>query len=183
MPQSCPLYPHSGPRWSLALCWWGGPLWSELQRWPRRLRPGTDAGRLRKGLNIIQIDQTCTELQFSIDNNASKNTAVIFGKLDIINTAKPLNTKLSYNKINQDTAYKQILADIKALDPEFNFYYNAVINNESALDLNTSDDTDTLKDNPLNWYNYNNINNKFVISEIDADYLKDHIVIAKNSKL
>jgi hypothetical protein len=47
--------------------------------------------------------------------------------------------------------------------------------------MNPNDATDTLE-NPLNWFNYNNINNKFVISEIDTEYLTDDIVIAKSSR-
>ena len=56
------------------------------------------------------------------------------------------------------------------------------MNNETALDLNVNDPNDTLE-NPLNWYNYNNMNNKFVISEINADYLNTGVTIARGSKL
>ena len=65
---------------------------------------------------------------------------------------------------------------------ENKFYYNVPMNNEIALDLNEKSDNDTLE-NPLNWYNYNNVNNKFVVSEINADYLTSGITIARNSKL
>jgi hypothetical protein len=47
--------------------------------------------------------------------------------------------------------------------------------------MNPNDSTDTLE-NPLNWFNYNNINNKFVIAEIDTEHLTDDIVIAKSSR-
>ena len=56
------------------------------------------------------------------------------------------------------------------------------MNNETALDLNPLDPEDTLE-NPVNWYRYNNINNKFVVSEINANYLPIGITISKNSKL
>ena len=59
---------------------------------------------------------------------------------------------------------------------------NAIMNNETALDLNPLDPDDTLE-NPVNWYRYNNINNKFVVSEINANYLPIGITISKNSKL
>jgi hypothetical protein len=49
------------------------------------------------------------------------------------------------------------------------------------IDMNPNDSTDTLE-NPLNWFNYNNINNNFVIAEIDTEYLTDDIVIAKSSR-
>jgi hypothetical protein len=31
------------------------------------------------------------------------------------------------------------------------------------------------------WYNYNNVNNKFVVSEIDSDYLDTGITLARTS--
>jgi hypothetical protein len=47
--------------------------------------------------------------------------------------------------------------------------------------MNKEDPLDVL-DHPINWYDINNINNKFVVSEIDADYLKTGITIAKASR-
>jgi hypothetical protein len=49
------------------------------------------------------------------------------------------------------------------------------------IDMNPNDSKDTLE-NPLNWFNYNNINNKFVIAEIKADDLAENITIAKASR-
>ena len=74
------------------------------------------------------------------------------------------------------------MADIKKLDPSNKFYYNAPMNNETLIDLNPEDPSDTLAD-PRAWYLYNNVNNKFVVSEIDANYLTTGIAIAKSSKL
>ena len=51
----------------------------------------------------------------------------------------------------------------------------------SIIDMNDADEEDTLE-YISNWYDPNNINNKFVISEIDTEYLADHITIAKTSK-
>jgi hypothetical protein len=47
--------------------------------------------------------------------------------------------------------------------------------------MNPNDEKDTLE-NPLNWFNYNNVNNKFVISVINTNYLSDDIVIARSSR-
>jgi hypothetical protein len=49
------------------------------------------------------------------------------------------------------------------------------------IDMNPKDDQDNLN-NALSWFNYNNINNAFVISEIDTEHLTDDIVIAKSSR-
>ena len=110
-------------------------------------------------------------LGFDIEENSK---AKIQDIIDEINAKKPEITI----KVNTEQALK----DISSIDPENKFYYNVPMNNEIALDLNEKSDSDTLE-NPLNWYNYNNVNNKFVVSEIYADYLTSGITIARNSKL
>ena len=58
------------------------------------------------------------------------------------------------------------------------------IPNNEQIDLNpllTADEENL--SSQLIWYDKNNINNKFVISEIDADYLATGITIAKSSKI
>ena len=54
-----------------------------------------------------------------------------------------------------------------------NFYYNVPVDNSIHLDIDTSDE--------YSWFNYNNISNKFVLSEIDTDL--SEIEIAKSSRL
>ena len=73
------------------------------------------------------------------------------------------------------------MLDIQAIDTDKEFYYNMPIAQNLDIDMNPNDDSDNLE-NPHNWFNYNNINNKFVISEIDTDRLTDDIVIAKSSR-
>jgi hypothetical protein len=78
-----------------------------------------------------------------------------------------------------------LLLDLLKKDPEHNFYYNCPLQAATALDINTilqGEDAENLSQ-PKFWYDTNNINNKFVISQIDADYLDNGIVIAKASKL
>ena len=139
---------------------------------------------LAKGINIIQIPASCT---LTINSNGNNKASIIFGSLDIIfnenTTAKTtsLNPKLCYKKIDKDTAYEQVLNDIKAIDTNNEFYYNMPIAGNIDIDMNPNDSKDTLE-NPLNWFNYNNINNKFVIAEIKADDLLDNITIAKSSR-
>jgi hypothetical protein len=61
------------------------------------------------------------------------------------------------------------------------FYYNVPINSDNAIELNQLIADDTLA-SPLTWYDANNVNNKFVISEIDADYLSTGITLSRASK-
>lgn len=138
---------------------------------------GQHSIRLAEGINIIKISDSCT---LSIGSGTG---ALIFSSLDIIPIGESgINPKLVYKKIDKGSIDEQILADIKKLDPHNKFYYNAPMNNETLIDLNPEDPSDTLAD-PHAWYLYNNINNKFVVSEIDANYLTTGIAIAKSSKL
>ena len=132
---------------------------------------------LKEGINVVKISKSCTL------NIGSGTGTMIFSSLDIIPTGdKGINPKLAYKKTSDRSIEQQILADIKKLDPSNKFYYNAPMNNETLIDLNPEDPSDTLAD-PRAWYLYNNVNNKFVGSEIDANYLTTGIAIAKSSKL
>ena len=133
--------------------------------------------QLKEGINVVKISHSCTL------NIGSGTGTLIFSSLDIIPTdEKGINPKLAYKKTSDRSIDQQILADIKKLDPSNKFYYNAPMNNETLIDLNPEDPSDTLAD-PRAWYLYNNVNNKFVVSEIDANYLTTGIAIAKSSKL
>jgi hypothetical protein len=149
---------------------------------------------LREGLNIIKVPASC-EIEIwpgTIGNfnqlvkegekptpPAVANDILIFGKLDIIKN-NTINKKINYRVRGEETL-DAILAEIKKLDPDYNFYYNNKASLDYIIDLNELDDTDTLE-YVSTWYDYNNINNKFVISEIDTDYLTENVVIAKASR-
>jgi hypothetical protein len=133
---------------------------------------------LNEGINIIKIDASDI---LTISSNSNNKAVVTFGSLDLINIDNPINPKLKYKAINVETAYEQILKDIKNIDVNNEFYYNVPISSDLDIDMNPKDEKDNLE-NPLNWFNYNNINNKFVISVIDTEYLSDDIVIARSSR-
>jgi hypothetical protein len=133
---------------------------------------------LKNGLNIIKIDRSDV---LTLSSKGNNKAVVTIGTLDLIPTANSINPKLGYHVLDKGNVYEQILADIKALDTAGDFYYNIPISQNLEIDMNPNDATDTLA-NPLNWFNYNNINNNFVISEINTEYLTDEIVIAKSSR-
>ena len=136
------------------------------------------------GINIIQLPNSCT---LTISSEGNNKASVIFGSLDLIfkenveAKTTSINPKLCYKAISEDTPYEQILKDIKTIDTYNEFYYNMPIAGNIDIDMNPNDSKDTLE-NPLNWFNYNNINNKFVIAEIKADDLAENITIAKASR-
>jgi len=77
------------------------------------------------------------------------------------------------------TGPQQLFKDINLMDPNHQFYYNFIPEQSLQIDINTKIN-ENLKLSKLN-YDYNNINNKFVISEIDADYLDKGIMLASSS--
>ena len=82
-------------------------------------------------------------------------------------------------------AAKQLLDDIKALDKNAQFFYSCPMDKSSALNINTlatGENKESLA-SPRVWYDSNNMNNNFTISEIDADELSSGISIAWSSKL
>lgn len=156
---------------------------------------------LREGLNIVELSSdngVSGELKFYSDlvedgdDNKAGNGIVIFGNLDLVykdtETISTLNPKLKYFYDStaasaQTNANKtgQMLQDILVVDPNHQFYYNNIISNDTAIDLNEAEDEDLL--NPRSLYDHNNKNNKFVISEIDSRELASGITIAKQSKI
>lgn len=134
------------------------------------------------GIQVLQIDSTATSLTVYADSSVKSN--LIFGKLSLV---KDINKKLNYRYDSNDgsdtPALNQLLADIKNLGPNINeyFYFNIDIDNSNAIDLNASLETDLLS-SPETWYDPNNVNNKFVISEISADDLSKGITLTRASK-
>ena len=141
----------------------------------------TNRVELSEGLNIIEIKQSC---KIKIDHSNDSTGTLTFSGIDIIDENHAINEKLCYKAINKATPYEQVLSDISDImkNRDIKFYYNAPMNNENSLEFNQFDSKDTLE-NPFNLYDYNNLCNKFVISEINADTLKDNIVISRNSRL
>lgn len=133
---------------------------------------------LNEGINIIKINSSDV---LTILSNFNNKSIITFGSLDLINNNEPINPKLKYKTIEENTIYTQILKDIRQIDNSTEFYYNVPIASNIDIDMNPNDEKDNLE-NPLNWFNYNNVNNKFVISVINTNYLSDDIVIARSSR-
>lgn len=135
---------------------------------------------LRQGINIVKITKSCTIEIYDSNNNGD---ILIFSNLDLVPTdaTKAINPKLDYKKRSTANALAELLNDIKNIDKDFNFYYNNIPANDIIIDLNKSN-TDEILSSPLSWYDKNNINNSFVISEIDANAMEDGIKIAESSR-
>lgn len=78
---------------------------------------------------------------------------------------------------------QRLLDDIRLTDKNKDFYYTAPVNQSIAIDFNESDEEKNTLMNPSINYDINNINNNFVISKLDIDYLDSGIQIARSSRL
>jgi hypothetical protein len=107
-------------------------------------------------------------------NNLEYNNSKLFKYYTDSGTVSDDSTALSVT-----TA--EVYDYIRDLDPDYNFYYAQVPSNIKGLDLNDLDPTDTLKE-PKNWFDSQNIVNKFVVSELHAPYLQEYVHVSKYSR-
>ena len=139
---------------------------------------------LKAGLNIIKLSPEVKQLEVYAD--AAKKSTVIFGNLDIVTDINPkLDYRITDDKESEGAAkpeLAQLLKDIKNSGVAKDFYYNVPIQRSNEIDLNPAIESDKLS-SPLAWYDPNNVNRKFVISEIDADYLSTGITLTKASRV
>ena len=146
---------------------------------------------LKYGINVIKLNgDTSNNKAYSFNlcgYRADTSDIVLIGQLDLIDNSKndgiDLN-RIPYIAVDSTTASKQILKDINTIDPDHSFYYNCLMDNSTAIDFNDNLDEsekETLL-TPTIWYDYNNINNKFVITEISDADMKKGITIARTSK-
>lgn len=154
---------------------------------------------LKYGINVIKLNgDTSNNKAYSFNlggYRADTSDVVLIGQLDLVDNSN--NDGIDLNRIpyiavdaksKSDTTLisksEQILKDIRTIDPDHSFYYNCLMNNSTAIDFNDNLDEsekETLL-TPTIWYDYNNINNKFVITEISDKDMKKGITIARTSK-
>lgn len=154
--------------------------------------------QLKEGINIIQVKSSCTLTITSTTGNGT----ITFSKLSCVNdryntnhdTAITLNVpEYSTNGVDvkglaldyrsevpvTDREFYKLLQDIRKvsyIDDIDVFYYSCDIDNSLLIDTKLTD--------PRVFYDYNNVYNKFVISELDADYFTaGGISLTKASKI
>lgn len=154
---------------------------------------------LKYGINVIKLNGNTSDnkaYSFNLGGyRADTSDIVLIGQLDLVDNSN--NDGIDLNRIpyiavdaksKSDTTLisksEQILKDIRTIDPDHSFYYNCLMDNSTAIDFNDNLDEsekETLL-TPTIWYDYNNINNKFVITEISDTDMKKGITIARTSK-
>lgn len=123
------------------------------------------SGRFKSGLNIIKVSASCT---LTITADANDNGNLIFNNLKLVNTS---NSGVDVDSLKIDVTTGHTIGTTTEIDYLLNliktastpdiFYYNADIDNTMLIDEDNMSD-------PKVWYDYNNVCNKFVISELDA---------------
>ena len=157
--------------------------------WPEYIINGSYY--LKPGLNILKLNNDCS---IKLYKGVSSDDNIILDTLKIIKITDNdfgINTGLLgyYNitpdettsEINQTNTLKaiQLLNDINSLDTEHKFYYNMTIDDSLAININALAGEHLQL--PAMLYDYNNVNNKFVISELDSDYFGTGITLARSS--
>lgn len=147
------------------------------------------------GINIIKVPYTCKQITIHSDKGKKNEngsydmkptSSIIISDLDLVYSKSSINPALDY-RITDDnnetdetrSRYKQIMQDIYNRDKTHEFYYNAILDNSSLIDLHADE---KLSDARI-WYDYNNKANKFVVSELDTAYFKTGITLTPSSRL
>ena len=139
--------------------------------------------KLVPGIQVLKLNHNVTGLEVYADT--AKKGTIIFGELSLV---AGLNENLEYKAVSEQNALDELLADIRnnvqtTKDDvvEDLFYYNMPIDNSRAINLNPLLEEDLVSADA--WYDSNNENNKFVVTEIDADHLDKGITLTKASRV
>lgn len=151
----------------------GGSMWSYRDGYQNFVSEIS----LEPGVNVIAIKSSGV-----LKVNKSATTKIIFSDITTIKRNGVTDGYgLNLETLGISTANSQrvtnIMSAIKSKEDASNikFYYNAPIDNSLIIDNNFND--------PLVWYDYNNIANKFVISELDTSRFKSGITLTTSSRV
>jgi hypothetical protein len=151
---------------------------------------------LRPGVNCLKIKKSCNLI---IKTTSFSQGELFYDNLRLVEVQPVSNGRYTqglnldqigyyYTGAAEDDALvllreEQLLNDLKTLDIDHEFYYNVPVERSMSLEFNdNSTERDTLL-NPYMNYDINNINNSFVISKLDIDYLDTGLQIARSSRL
>ena len=140
--------------------------------------------RMKKGLNIIRVNKS-GEFKLATIKGATEAETVIYSPMRIIKCnddgSLKLNPLLNLDTDNTANGLNKSLIDI-IYNNYPQFYFICPVDQTASLIFNSDGNIKNI-DSPAIWYDLNNINNDFVISEIDADYLDSGIKFSYSSKI
>lgn len=132
---------------------------------------------------IKEIDNILIEFKADIDNELYKSLINLRNDLyQLKDTSTIILDEDSTASLSTLALEKQLLTEILKTDVDRDFYYLAPVDAAVAIDIeHFAEDNQTLLNPALN-YDFNNINNSFVISKLDINYLDSGIQLARSSK-
>lgn len=123
----------------------------------------------KEGINVIDVSDGVYELTFA---SASGIDGILsIGKLTYLDTDEFNDV---FKLLPGDDEKNKLLEKLRTIDTNGKFYYNSEITKDNLIDV---DDLST----PTAFYDYNNIANKFTISQIDI--VNSNIDVVKTSLL
>lgn len=124
---------------------------------------------LKAGIQVVKVNKSC---RLTINNNDDNEGTIQMSNVSIVNG---INSKfLDLNIESGSTEEDELLMFLKYYS-DGKFFYNVPIDDSAAIDADKMSD-------PRALFDYNNVCNKFIISELDADTFKDHITLTKSSR-
>lgn len=168
-----------------------------------------DYYELKPGINIIYVKYTADKnfMQIFPDlykENASDTTyklkctdVITVSDLSIITTSNKNEFGINYDLVHYfitsgtdsnigDDISKQLIKDISKIDINNEFYYNLTTDNNNVIDINTevldsNGQYESLQSANI-WFDKNNINNQFVVGEIDIDSIDKGVQVESSSR-
>lgn len=158
---------------------------------------GTVGLKLKQGLNCLMVDTTC---ELFIKTTKGSTGTLCFDELRLVDISdSPMGVNLDqigYFYIEEGASgtsvaaenlphltEQQLLADIRKVDTNSEFYYNVPIESSVAIDFDESTVVPDTLLNPFLNYDINNVNNNFVISKLDIKHLSTGLQIARSSRI
>jgi hypothetical protein len=148
--------------------------------------------KAQEELDILIARKAAGDVAFSEQDIIDAVTRVSIAKASLDNNAtSQLNGEALTTNLIGGTSYQslyitneQVFSRLAELDPERECYYSDITSTSYGIELNAVDSTDTML-LAKNWFDRQNIANKFLVSEIETanDHLEDYIVVSKTSIL
>ena len=138
-----------------------------------------------KIINILNISDKITQVENWMTDSPTALLTILEEFKASLEAVKNKTLKVTEDSIDNLAVLaleQQLLSDILAIDKDRDFYYSAPIENRLAIEFTTDNAKNSLM-NPAVNYDINNVNNSFVVSKLDIDYLDKGLQLARSSRL
>lgn len=132
--------------------------------------------------NLSSLESWVDSINPTTDAEIIKTISSLLSDLSILSSTTSIaeSSKDAYDYL---VAEEHLLENLRAMDIGRDFYYTAPIDLNRAIEFNESEESLNTLMNPIMNYDINNVNNSFVISKLDIDYLDKGLQIARSSRI